>query len=59
MTTHDGDKPGNGDKKKKPVGGKPRDSELKYLLDLGESIEDARSKRRESTLSSRSNSATT
>jgi hypothetical protein len=51
MTTQNGDKPGNGGGKKKLVGGKPRDSELKFLLDMGESIEDARSRRRESTFS--------
>src|SRR4051794_19883384 len=49
MTAYAGNKPG--DKKRKPVGGKPRPAELKYLLDLGESIEDARSKRSESTVS--------
>jgi hypothetical protein len=49
MTTHDSNK--SGDKKKKVAGGKPRDSELKYLMDLGESIEGVGSKRRESSLS--------
>ena len=57
MTTHDSNK--SGDKKKKVAGGKPRDSELKYLMDLGESIEGVGSKRRESRSQSRSGSAMT
>ena len=47
MTTQKDDKPSNGGKRK----GKPRDSELKYLMDLGESVEGVGSKRRETTLS--------
>ena len=50
MTTYDGDKPDKPKKKRKSNAAKPRLSELVYLREQGESVDDAESKRRDSTL---------
>lgn len=50
MTTHDGDKPDKPKNKKKSKAAKPRLTELVYLREQGQSVDDAESRRSQSTL---------